>query len=129
MTGSSEPIAGGRVGDRKTNEAEREHQDVHGNASCVRRIARRQRLWVPGYGALDEVNRWTQHHHIPLREVIMPDQAMQLFPEGPRQMGGTLIPALKGCPDCRTVQMIASPELGVCVDCGAAMRVLSASEI
>jgi hypothetical protein len=53
----------------------------------------------------------------------------QLFPICPERMGGTLIPALKGCPDCRTVQEITSPELGVCPDCGAKMSVLSASQI
>jgi hypothetical protein len=54
----------------------------------------------------------------------MSDQATQLFPECPGLMGGTLIPALKGCPKCETVQEITSPELGVCSDCGAAMVVL-----
>jgi hypothetical protein len=59
----------------------------------------------------------------------MSDQTMQLFPECPERIGGTLIPALKGCPDCHMIQEIASSELGVCPDCGAAMRVLSASQI
>jgi len=32
--------------------------------------------------------------------------------------------ALKGCPECRTTQMIASPSLGVCDDCGSSLVVL-----
>jgi hypothetical protein len=37
-----------------------------------------------------------------------------------------LIPALSGCPNCRTVRMIASPAtLGSCSDCGADLEVLS----
>jgi hypothetical protein len=47
----------------------------------------------------------------------------------PERIGGTLIPALKECPDCYLIQEIASPRLGVRPDCGAAMRVLSASQI
>jgi hypothetical protein len=59
----------------------------------------------------------------------MPDQMMQLFPICPERMGGTPIPALKGCLDCHTVQEIASPELGTCPGCGARMRGLNASQI
>jgi len=56
----------------------------------------------------------------------MSDQKMQLFPECPERIGGTLLPALKGCPHCGTVEEIRSPELGVCPTCGAQMRVLAA---
>ena len=59
----------------------------------------------------------------------MSDQMMQLFPPCPERIGGTLIPALKECPDCHMVQEIMSPELGTCPDCGARMRVLSASQM
>jgi Zn finger protein HypA/HybF involved in hydrogenase expression len=59
----------------------------------------------------------------------MSDLTMQLFPDCPDRMGGTLIPALEECPDCHMIHEIASPELGVCPDCGAAMRVLSASQV
>ncbi len=44
--------------------------------------------------------------------------------EGASQMQGTLRMALKGCPHCRTAQMIASPELGTCADCDADLQVL-----
>lgn len=40
------------------------------------------------------------------------------------QQQGTLRMALKGCPECRTTHMIASPELGTCVDCGSSLQVL-----
>ncbi len=55
------------------------------------------------------------------------DQAVQFseaFRQGAGQMQGLLIPALKGCPHCRTVQMISAPALGMCDDCGAELRVL-----
>jgi rRNA maturation protein Nop10 len=32
--------------------------------------------------------------------------------------------ALKGCPECGTSQMIASPTLGTCDDCGSHLVVL-----
>jgi len=57
------------------------------------------------------------------------DQMMQLFPPCPERIGGTLIPALKACPDHHMVQEIMSPELGTCPDCGAEMRVLSSSRV
>ena len=38
-----------------------------------------------------------------------------------------LIPALKGCRDCGTVAMIASPALGTCSDCGKDLEVLPSS--
>jgi ssDNA-binding Zn-finger/Zn-ribbon topoisomerase 1 len=59
----------------------------------------------------------------------MSDPTSQAFPAGPTILQGRLIPALKGCPNCRTTQMIAAPELGLCPDCGAEMKVLNASEI
>jgi len=37
-----------------------------------------------------------------------------------------LIPALCGCPYCRTAQMITAPMLGTCTDCGAPLEVLPA---
>lgn len=40
------------------------------------------------------------------------------------QMQGTLRMALKGCPECKTTHMIASPELGRCVDCGSELQVI-----
>ena len=45
--------------------------------------------------------------------------------------GGTsaLIPALMGCLDCHTVEMITSPTLGTCADCGTAFSVLRADQI
>ena len=43
-------------------------------------------------------------------------------------MQGSLIPALKGCPHCRTVEMIAAPVLGTCDDCGAEMIVLGPAD-
>jgi hypothetical protein len=55
------------------------------------------------------------------------DQAVQFseaFRQGAGQMRGLLIPALKGCPHCRTTQMISAPVLGMCDDCGAELRVL-----
>ena len=55
------------------------------------------------------------------------DQAVQFseaFRQGAGQMQGLLIPTLKGCPHCRTVQMISAPALGMCDDCGAELKVL-----
>jgi len=40
------------------------------------------------------------------------------------QMLGSLRMALKGCPECRTAHMIASPSLGLCDDCGSSLVVL-----
>jgi hypothetical protein len=42
--------------------------------------------------------------------------------------GGTLIPALSGCPSCRTIQMIAAPVLGVCPECGGPLSVLDRTD-
>jgi hypothetical protein len=62
-------------------------------------------------------------------EAAMSEQSSPVFPLGPSVLGGELIPALMGCPHCRTARMIAAPELGLCADCGAQMKVLSADEI
>jgi hypothetical protein len=40
------------------------------------------------------------------------------------RMQGSLRPAMKGCPECGTIHMIAAPTLGTCVDCGSSMKVL-----
>lgn len=40
------------------------------------------------------------------------------------QMLGSLRMALKGCPECGTSHMIASPSLGTCDDCGSSLVVL-----
>jgi hypothetical protein len=52
-------------------------------------------------------------------------QVSEAFRQGAGRMQGALRPALKGCPECRTILMIASPELGTCAACGSAMKVLS----
>jgi hypothetical protein len=60
------------------------------------------------------------------------EQAVQFseaFRQGASRMQGSLIPALKGCPHCRSVQMIAAPALGTCADCGAEMRVLGPTDL
>jgi hypothetical protein len=59
----------------------------------------------------------------------MSAQFDQIFPVGPTRLEGKLIPALKGCLNCQTVEMIAAPELGICAGCGATMTVLSASRL
>jgi hypothetical protein len=51
-------------------------------------------------------------------------QVSEAFRQGASQMQGMLRMALKGCPHCRTTQMIASPELGTCADCGSDLEVL-----
>jgi len=59
------------------------------------------------------------------------DQAVQFseaFRQSAGQMQGSLIPALKGCPHCRTVQMISAPALGPCADCGSEMSVLASTD-
>ncbi len=56
-------------------------------------------------------------------------QVSEAFRKGASQMQGSLRMAMKGCPECRTKQMIASPELGICADCGSSLKVLSADEI
>lgn len=49
--------------------------------------------------------------------------------EGAGSRQGTVLPALMGCLDCRTVAMIASPALGACADCGAELKVLRADQV
>lgn len=59
------------------------------------------------------------------------EQAVQFseaFRQGASQMRGSLVPALKGCPHCKTVDMIAAPALGICADCGTDMRVLEPTQ-
>ena len=51
-------------------------------------------------------------------------QASEAHRQGANRMQGVLRMAMKGCPKCRTMFMIASPELGNCVDCGAELQVL-----
>ncbi|SCZ07764.1 hypothetical protein [Microvirga guangxiensis] len=53
-------------------------------------------------------------------------QVSEAYRQGASQMQGTLRMALKGCLHCRTAQMIASPELGTCTDCGEDLQVLEA---
>jgi hypothetical protein len=52
-------------------------------------------------------------------------QASEAHREGAHRMVRSLRMALKGCPECRTTQMIASPSLGLCDDCGADFVVLA----
>jgi hypothetical protein len=51
-------------------------------------------------------------------------QASEVYRASANQMQGSLRMALKGCPECRTTQMIASPTLGICDDCGSSLVVL-----
>jgi hypothetical protein len=51
-------------------------------------------------------------------------QVSEAFRESAQQMHRSLHMALKGCPECRTTQMIASPVLGICEDCGSGLVVL-----
>jgi hypothetical protein len=44
-------------------------------------------------------------------------------------MRGLLIPAMKGCPECFSVQMIAAPSLGLCSDCGSRLIVWRADHL
>jgi hypothetical protein len=53
----------------------------------------------------------------------------EAFGLGAGQMRGSLMPALKGCPECFSVLMISAPSLGVCSDCGSRMTVLSANHL
>jgi hypothetical protein len=55
-------------------------------------------------------------------EAVRASEAMR---EGAEHMHGRLTPALKGCPHCRTSQMIAAPVLGTCAECGNELQVLS----
>jgi hypothetical protein len=59
-------------------------------------------------------------------QVVRGSEAYRL---GAGQMRGSLIPALKGCPECFSVQMIAAPSLGLCSDCGSRLIVWSADHL
>ncbi|MBF9195050.1 hypothetical protein [Microvirga terrestris] len=51
-------------------------------------------------------------------------QASEAHRENAHHMVGSLRMAMKGCPECGTAEMIASPSLGICDDCGADLVVL-----
>jgi hypothetical protein len=51
-------------------------------------------------------------------------EVSEAFRQSAGQMQGSLRMAMKGCPECGTSHMIASPSLGTCVDCGSSLRVL-----
>jgi len=51
-------------------------------------------------------------------------QVSEALRQSAPQMQGSLHMALKGCPECQTAQMIASPTLGLCEDCGSTLVVL-----
>ncbi len=51
-------------------------------------------------------------------------QASEAHRESARLMVGSLRMAMKGCPECRSTQIIASPSLGICDDCGSSLVVL-----
>lgn len=45
-------------------------------------------------------------------------------------LAGVLIPAMYGCPDCKTAWVIVSPaQVGSCADCGMALTVLTADQV
>ena len=45
-------------------------------------------------------------------------------------LAGILIPAMYGCPDCKTAWVIASPaRLGACADCGMTLTVLTTEQV
>jgi hypothetical protein len=54
-------------------------------------------------------------------QVVLPNEALC---RGTIAIQGLLIPALKGCPHCRTEHVIASPTLGTCTHCGGEMQLL-----
>jgi hypothetical protein len=49
----------------------------------------------------------------------------EAFRQGAPQMQGTLRMAMKGCLRCGTRQMIASPVLGTCEDCGSELQIIN----
>ncbi|WP_243368287.1 hypothetical protein [Microvirga solisilvae] len=51
-------------------------------------------------------------------------QVSEAHRQGAQYMAGSLKMAMKGCRECKTMHMIASPELGTCVDCGSELQVL-----
>ena len=59
-------------------------------------------------------------------QAVQFSQAMLAAAQG---KSATLSPALSGCADCGTTQMIAAPTLGSCPDCGAELTVLGNSDL
>ena len=55
-------------------------------------------------------------------------QISEAHRQGASRMQGLLRPAMQGCLECGTMHMIASPDLGICADCGSPMQVLSADD-
>ena len=55
-------------------------------------------------------------------------EVSEAFRQSADQMQRSLRMAMKGCPECGTAHMIASPSLGICDDCGSSLRVLPASQ-
>jgi uncharacterized protein (DUF983 family) len=53
-------------------------------------------------------------------------QASEATRQAAQRSNVALIPALSGCPDCGTTQMIAAPALSTCEDCGRGLTVLAA---
>lgn len=51
-------------------------------------------------------------------------EVSEAFRQSASRMQGSLRMALKGCPECGTTHMIASPILGICEDCGSELVVL-----
>jgi hypothetical protein len=63
----------------------------------------------------------------PSRQASVVDQDVlsnEALCQGTVPIQGLLIPALKGCPHCRTEHVIASPVLGTCTKCGGEMQLL-----
>ena len=52
---------------------------------------------------------------------IQTSEAPRATPEGDAKR---VIPALCGCEECGTQQLIAAPSIGSCAECGAELRVL-----
>ena len=59
-----------------------------------------------------------------LEQAVQISLAMQAAAERRQE---TPIPALSGCPACRTTRMIAGPLLGLCPECGAELSVLGST--
>lgn len=56
------------------------------------------------------------------------EAASHALAEADRRPSNTAMPAMCGCPGCRSMRMIASPApLGTCPDCGAALEVIPMS--
>jgi hypothetical protein len=103
------------------------------NSSC-----RQDRSWQPkGNEILREIlPKRRNFKHLHLRQDVAQEERM--FDQAVRASeamqdaahGGVrrLLPALAGCTTCRTVQMIATPMLAPCSDCGAELDVRSSTE-